>query len=1007
MKILKIRFCNINSLKDTHEIDFSKDPLSTSGLFAITGVTGSGKTTILDVITLALYNRIPRIKTISTNVIKKNGVILTRNMRDGFAEVVYECTSGTYRSKWSISKARTGAFRDYQMEIADATTGNLLDNVGRTQVPAKNEELIGLSYDQFVRAILLAQGDFATFLKSDENERGKLLEQITGGEIYRKLGMKAYEMNSIHGTELKTRKEKKQDYEERLLNEEDYKNLVKQLEKAEADVIALNKEKENLRIAVQLKREIGKAEEKIQSLSVEKENLKLKLDAFSQNQGKQLEKHRALVPVQDKLVLWKQETEKEAGANAKLERTRMSITGLKRDIDELKSQVTVLTRDTKDDPMAAIALLEKKVLKLDQEITGETVKLSEKSTAIMQLANELKLSFDSTNIPEFSQALDLRISDNQAQIIKIEKELGKEILHDPGQSLVEYRASLSIIAEVRREQELIKQYQINLSENETAGSTVKELSGELPGKIDLKSKEVISLKLQFELNRSDMENRTLRATLEEHRKNLEKGKPCPLCGALEHPYFKEERMEVDELLQKNGEMEKVFNKENVALISMQTQLEGTITREKELLTQKNTIIEQVKEKSTKRDSLLKTLPEIYRKQDMSEAHRLLEAHILTIENYQELALNQKRLAEISKHLKLVTEIDGVLNALRKERNSLYSGTDFTAKINAIRGDWRAGQSNLTNAETVLRETAEEQVLLKDKIDSLTKVILPLIKRLGYEELPGVFANLLSAKKAEELTKEKGEIDKQINETRTEVRVVGDTLQELKTKDSRSTLEELEESVTENHKKLQQIGGERDDWLTGKRQHDANKIEVEKLDTLIEKLEKKNKKWDLLNKYIGDAEGKRFSTFAQTLTLYQLILLANKRLSMLDDRYILAIPKEDEDKSLSVIDQHMGNVRRSVKSLSGGETFLISLALALALSDLAARKVELKSLFIDEGFGSLDKLTLDQTIDTLEKLQYESGKSIGVISHVEAMQERITTQIKVSKNGQGYSRIEII
>jgi exonuclease SbcC len=97
----------------------------------------------------------------------------------------------------------------------------------------------------------------------------------------------------------------------------------------------------------------------------------------------------------------------------------------------------------------------------------------------------------------------------------------------------------------------------------------------------------------------------------------------------------------------------------------------------------------------------------------------------------------------------------------------------------------------------------------------------------------------------------------------------------------------------------------------------------------------------------------------------------------------------------------------VKTLSGGETFILSLSLALALSDLAAKNVEINSLFIDEGFGTLDPETLDQTIDTLEKLQSESSKTIGIISHVEALKERIGTQIQLERNGQGYSSLKVV
>ncbi|MCF8367354.1 MAG: ATP-dependent endonuclease, partial [Bacteroidales bacterium] len=103
----------------------------------------------------------------------------------------------------------------------------------------------------------------------------------------------------------------------------------------------------------------------------------------------------------------------------------------------------------------------------------------------------------------------------------------------------------------------------------------------------------------------------------------------------------------------------------------------------------------------------------------------------------------------------------------------------------------------------------------------------------------------------------------------------------------------------------------------------------------------------------------------------------------------------------------GDEKRSVKTLSGGESFLVSLALALGLSDLAASKTKINSLFIDEGFGSLDQQTLDTALSTLEKLQHETSRTIGVISHVEALKERITTQIELSQDASGNSALKII
>ena len=160
----------------------------------------------------------------------------------------------------------------------------------------------------------------------------------------------------------------------------------------------------------------------------------------------------------------------------------------------------------------------------------------------------------------------------------------------------------------------------------------------------------------------------------------------------------------------------------------------------------------------------------------------------------------------------------------------------------------------------------------------------------------------------------------------------------------------------------------------------------------------------MNKIIGDATGNKFANFAQGLTLQNLLVFTNKRLLKLSDRYLLDQP--GDDGSLRVIDQYQGNIQRAVSTLSGGETFLISLALALSLSDMASRNVALESLFIDEGFGTLDQDTLDVALSTLEKLQSDSQKTVGVISHVEALKERISVQIKLSKNAQGYSKILI-
>ena len=246
----------------------------------------------------------------------------------------------------------------------------------------------------------------------------------------------------------------------------------------------------------------------------------------------------------------------------------------------------------------------------------------------------------------------------------------------------------------------------------------------------------------------------------------------------------------------------------------------------------------------------------------------------------------------------------------------------------------------------------------------------------------------------------------INKAKTEKQTYENQHRKLKEQDVNETKDELVKKRNEFSQFIGELNDQRGELY---RKISNQKQYLEELDTLQKEMEeqkKRNEKWLLLNRYIGDATGNSFSTFAQQLTLEQLVHLANKRITSLSERYVLDIPAENEDESLVIKDMDMGAQRRSVKTLSGGESFLISLSLALALSDLASRNVDIQSLFIDEGFGSLDQVTLDQTLDTLEKLQAESEKTIGVISHIEALKERMDTQIEIVQNGQGFSSVEV-
>jgi len=164
------------------------------------------------------------------------------------------------------------------------------------------------------------------------------------------------------------------------------------------------------------------------------------------------------------------------------------------------------------------------------------------------------------------------------------------------------------------------------------------------------------------------------------------------------------------------------------------------------------------------------------------------------------------------------------------------------------------------------------------------------------------------------------------------------------------------------------------------------------------------KWSKLNELIGSAKGDKFKVIAQQLTLESLTDFANKYLHQFNNRYLLETSKEKLD--VLIKDIFYSGIIRPIQTLSGGETFIVSLSLALALSDLVSEKVMINSLFLDEGFGTLDENSLDIVLSALGNLQSE-GKIIGVISHVKNLRERISTQIQVKKIGSGKSKIVLV
>ncbi|SHI09641.1 AAA family ATPase [Ferrimonas marina] len=282
---------------------------------------------------------------------------------------------------------------------------------------------------------------------------------------------------------------------------------------------------------------------------------------------------------------------------------------------------------------------------------------------------------------------------------------------------------------------------------------------------------------------------------------------------------------------------------------------------------------------------------------------------------------------------------------------------------------------------------------------------------GFANLAKLEAALLPATQRDELQQLKQRLDKALHQAEVMLTQATTALtkhaearpEALPAKAGDKQAELLAGKLSETQQQLQQLIHQQGQCQARLEGDDQRRQGLSALTGEIEGQQAQYDDWAALNSLIGSRDGAKFRRFAQGLTLDHLIHLANRQLQRLHGRYQLK-RKGSDLLELLVLDTWQGDTARDTKTLSGGESFLVSLALALALSDLVSHKTRIDSLFLDEGFGTLDPQTLDTALDALDTLN-ASGKMIGVISHVEALKERVPVQIRVEKRaGLGHSRL---
>ena len=1101
MKILALRLENLASLPGPLALDFTAPPLSDAGLFAITGPTGAGKSTLLDALCLALYGSTPRLRQApsrdsqiddtpdSTLTTSDPRTLLRRGTGSGYAEVDFLGRDGRrYRARWAVRRARekaTGRLQAVEQTLTDLDDDRLL-TAQKREFERLLPERLGLTFDQFTRAVLLAQSEFAAFLQADDNARSDLLERLTGTSEYSQISVAAYRRanearKTVEALETKLADDLPAEPEARAALERD----------AEATGQALTH--------LQTEEETRKAQQRWHDDDVRLD------DAYRQGMTKQQAA----------------ETDWQALAELRADRDRRRLIAPRRqDLARqarLPQLITELER-TRDDTRQALAQAQQTVQDASaaHDRAGKQLEAAsearqraepalrearERHHALAQCQRELaKLKTDRNRaLEQVTNKREAHRQANDAQRQRLEQQrqwqtalaklVGEHSHHHAARQAIQQahdgaaarQLGLGELQAAWREadqaDQAYRQLERRLAESDRRLATLTR-DGQ-SARRQLEERKAHHDSLAAFIARARAARSESIATL---RESLQEGEPCPVCGGLDHPWRRQPPAtpEAAQLAAQQKEEER--------------QLEAARSDHEQALNAHQALQAQYKVARDTQQQLKEEEPTAQARWDA--ARRALEAHPLIPElsavavGERDAWLSQQRqrsLEERNAHRARLEQLQRAEAELAPLEDSLHQGelalTRLTAEkasaetqlaeldqrlpslqhqhddteraLRALLGDHatpEAWQQRLDDAETQARRTRdialsrrhdaereqqrlaqqlahqEEQLTaLHQERDQLARALAEW--REQHPELDDATLARLLAQGDEEAHEEERRIEaadqarQRAAATLAERRsallrhrrgqglvdeedekndegLLGDAMADA----LRRRQAALAEAQAELAPRLEAAQRARDTAAFALGDDDRRRQRQQAGQGELEAARAEHRRWGQISELIGSADGKVFRRIAQAYNLELLLEHANVHLAGLSRRYRLA--RGGSPLGLLVVDHDMGDERRSVHSLSGGETFLVSLALALGLASMASGELVIESLFIDEGFGSLDPQSLALAMEALDGLQ-ALGRRVGVISHVQEMHERIPVQIRVEPLGNGTSRARIV
>lgn len=1073
MKIVELRFKNLNSLYGEWVIDFTDPEYAANGIFALTGPTGAGKSTVLDGICLALYGATPRLGKIT----RSGNEIMSRQTGECYAEVLFESQAGRFRCHWEQRRARThrdGRLQDQQHQIFEAETGIPIETK-KSLVTAVIEEKTGMDFDRFTRSILLAQGGFDTFLKADAEQKSRILEQITGTGIYSAISQRVHERQREAHHKLNLLRAETTAI--MILERDQEKQIEQQLEEKQKEEVELSaaaaetgKAKDWLNTCEGLKKEISK-------LTEEELKVQRAMKAFEPERTRLALAHRA-ASLEGTYATLGAIRKQLADDQASLEAEQKALP----DLEGLLTRQVDLLKSTGQRSGSA-----RQALKTTVPVLRQVRSLDERIGSLQKRGDEL----EQTGTKE-KEEIDAQKAARQQVVLscdrlKIELESVDRYLNEhsgdewltSGLAALEDRLNSLLAGQREIDQHEIDGREADKAVEQAVGSLdeqvrqssicrreVKQCSEQL-ARARKKLAAVIGDRLLREY-RADKESLLREKTylaaiaeLESHRDQLADGIPCPLCGSPEHPFARGNVPRPDEHDRRIEALTRLISEaeaREAAISELETALAETHSRLSEREKQQSEA-SHAKIIAEKHQAVLSSSLDRLRA-DHDTLHRAVSATLAQLgvqappeitgsglleslrnrqQNWQN-QLNQKnkireKIAELESEIK---QLDRVIETQTRGSNNTWERLKITASELAGLADERFtllgdkdpdGEEQRLKREADEAESAEKKAAahhqelnlqwntVKDRIDTLTERLdragnelqkstgdfLAALEPAGFKDEQQFLAARLSPGQRDALSDQAGSLDDQqkdiairLQDRQTQLeleigrRITDHTLAELEARSQQqaASLKLLRRTIAALNHRLAE--------------NRASRERLKNQQSIIEARVRECARWDKLHGLIGSADGKKYRNFAQGITFELMVAHANRQLADMSERYLLLRDME-HPLELNVVDNFQAGEIRSTRNLSGGESFMVSLALALGLSGMASRRVRVDSLFLDEGFGTLDEEALENALETLSGLQ-QDGKLIGIISHVPALKDRISTQISVSPLSGGRSTL---